>query len=252
MHSPAIPFTAHNIVLNDGTLTKPNSPVTADEPVARAVMRSLDLFFPPAERKGKTIVDLGCLEGGYTVEFARAGFEATGIEVRAQNVERCDFVASQLRLPNLHFARDDVRNLGNYPPFDAIFCSGLLYHLDRPATYLRLLAQQAKRLLILQTHYALTDSTPPDFSLSELTEHDGYQGRWYREFLESAEQADIEALSWAAYGNPRSFWIERLHLIQAIRDAGFSTVYEQPDFVSNNVTDHYIEEQDRSLFLAVR
>ena len=76
MKSPAIPFTAHNIVLNDGTLTRPNSPITADEPVARAVMRSLDLFFPPLERKGKTIVDLGCLEGGYTVEFARAGFEA--------------------------------------------------------------------------------------------------------------------------------------------------------------------------------
>ena len=252
MKSPAIPFTAHNIVLGDGTLTRPNSPVTADEPVTRAVMRSLDLFFPPSERKGKTIVDLGCLEGGYTVEFARAGFEATGMEAREQNVERCDFVASQLALPNLHFVRDDVRNLGNYAPFDAIFCSGLLYHLDRPATYLRLLAQQANHLLILQTHYALPDSTPGHFSLSELTEHDGYEGRWYGEFPEHADQRYIEALSWSAYGNPRSFWLERRHLIQAIRDAGFSTVYEQPDFVSNNVTDHYIEEQHRSLFVAVR
>src|ERR1035437_4088658 len=160
MKSPAMPFTAHNIVLGDGTLTRPNSPVTADEPVTRAVMRSLDLFFPPSERKGKTIVDLGCLEGGYTVEFARAGFEATGMEAREQNVERCDFVASQLALPNLHFVRDDVRNLGNYAPFDAIFCSGLLYHLDRPATYLRLLAQQANHLLILHTHYGLPTKIP--------------------------------------------------------------------------------------------
>jgi SAM-dependent methyltransferase len=252
MKSSAMPFTAHNIVLNDGTLTRPNSPLTADEPVTRAVLRTLDLFFPPATREGTTIVDLGCLEGGYTVEFARAGFEATGIEAREQNLERCDFVAAQLQLPNLHFVRDDVRNLGNYPPFDAIFCSGLLYHLERPATYLRLLAQQANRLLILQTHYALAESTPTDFKLSELTEHDGYQGRWYREFPEDADQKDIEALNWAAYGNPRSFWLERRHLIQAIRDAGFRTVYEQPDFVSNNVTDHYIEEQHRSLFLAVR
>ena len=78
MESPVIPFTAHNIVLNDGTFTRPDSPVTAEEPVTRAVMRSLDIFFPPSERKGKTIVDLGCLEGGYTVEFARAGFEEWG------------------------------------------------------------------------------------------------------------------------------------------------------------------------------
>ncbi|MGO9583348.1 MAG: class I SAM-dependent methyltransferase, partial [Acidimicrobiales bacterium] len=135
MKSPAIAFTAHNIALEDGTFTRPNSPVTADEPITRAVMRSLSLFFPASERKGKTIVDLGCLEGGYTVEFARAGFEATGLEAREQNIERCEYVASQLRLPNLHFVRDDARNLGEYGPFDAVFCCGLLYHLDRPASY---------------------------------------------------------------------------------------------------------------------
>lgn len=252
MESPVIPFTAHNIVLNDGTFTRPDSPVTAEEPVTRAVMRSLDIFFPPSERKGKTIVDLGCLEGGYTAEFARAGFEATGLEAREQNVERCEYVASQLRLPNLRFVCDDARNVGDYGPFDAVFCCGLLYHLDRPASYLRLLAQQTKRLLILHTHYALPDGTPTPFSLSELTEHDGYRGRWYQEFPEGADQRDIEASSWSAYGNSRSFWIERHHLIQAIRDAGFSTVYEQPDFVTNNVTDHYIEQQHRSLFVAVR
>jgi SAM-dependent methyltransferase len=252
MKSPAIAFTAHNIALEDGTFTRPNSPVTADEPITRAVMRSLSLFFPASERKGKTIVDLGCLEGGYTVEFARAGFEATGLEAREQNIERCEYVASQLRLPNLHFVRDDARNLGEYGPFDAVFCCGLLYHLDRPASYLKLLGQQTNRLLILQTHYALPHSTPAHFSLSELTEHDGYLGRWYQEFPEGTDQSDIEASSWSAYGNARSFWIERRHLIQAIRDAGFQTVYEQPDFVGNNVTDNYIEEQHRSLFIAVR
>jgi SAM-dependent methyltransferase len=251
MDSPLIPFTAHNIELPDGTRTCPGVPVTAEEPVTGAVLRTLDTFFPPSGRRRTTVIDLGCLEGGYTVEFARAGFDATGLEARAINFARCQLVADQLRMANLHFVRDDARNLGRYPIFDVVFCSGLLYHLDRPATFLRLLAQRTKRLLILQTHYSLSSVVPPQFDLSDLVEHDGYLGRWYREFAQDPDPGELEASNWSSYGNRRSFWLERSHLIQAIRDAGFTTVYEQPDFVANNVTDHYIEEQQRSLFVAV-
>jgi len=247
-----VPFTAHNIRLPDGSCTRPDFPLTADEPVTRAIMRTLDLLFPPAQRKGLTLADLGCLEGGYAVEFARAGFEVTGLDARRVNLERCQFVARALNLPNLRFVRDDARNLGDYPPFDIIFCSGLLYHLDRPASYLRLLASRTRRLLILQTHYALADRIPADFALSELTQHEGYQGRWYREFADEVTQEDVEASNWSSYGNPRSFWMERNHLLQGLRDSGFGIVYEQLDFVQNNVTDHYIEEQHRSLFLALK
>ncbi|MHB1575709.1 MAG: class I SAM-dependent methyltransferase [Candidatus Dormibacteria bacterium] len=252
MDSPLIPFTAHNIELPDRTLTRPGASLTAKEPVTQAVLRTLDLFFPPAGRAHTTVIDLGCLEGGYTVEFARAGFDATGLEAREVNFSRCQLVASQLRLPNLHFVRDDVRNLAQYPLFDVVFCSGLLYHLDRPATFLKLLGERSRRLLILQTHYSLGSGVPAHFDLSELVEHDGHLGRWYREFAEEPDPDEVEASNWSSYGNSRSFWLERSHLIQAIRDAGFSTVYEQPDFVANNVTDHYIEEQQRSLFVAVR
>ncbi len=227
-------------------------PLTATEPVTRAVMRTLDLFFPRAERKGKSLIDLGCLEGGYTVEFARAGFDAVGLDAREQNIARCQLVALRLGMPNLRFVRGDARDLADYPAFDVVFCSGLLYHLDRPVTYLRLLAQRTRRLLVLQTHYALPSGGPAHFSLSELVEHEGYQGRWYREFADEAAPEEVEAANWSSYGNAQSFWLERRHLIQAIRDAGFSTVYEQPDFVANNVTDPYIEEQQRSLFVAVR
>ncbi|MHB1499926.1 MAG: class I SAM-dependent methyltransferase [Candidatus Dormibacteria bacterium] len=251
MDSPLIPFTAHNIALPDGTLTRPDSPLTAAEPVTEAVMRTLDIFCPSAARAATTIIDLGCLEGGYTVEFARAGLQATGLDAREQNIARCELVASQLRMPNLQFVCDDARNLATYPVFDVIFCSGLLYHLDRPATYLRLLAQRSRRLLILQTHYALRADMASPFALSELVEHDGNLGRWYREFADDTDAGEMEASNWSSYGNPRSFWLERCHLLQALRDAGFSTVYEQPDFVANNVTDHYIEEQQRSLFVAV-
>lgn len=252
MDSPLIPFTAHNIELPGGTRTRPGAPLTAAEPVTRAVMRTLDIFFPGPDRKGTSLIDLGCLEGGYTVEFARAGFDAVGLEAREQNLARCQLVADRLGLANLRFVRDDARNLASYPTFDVTFCSGLLYHLDRPATFLKLLASRTRRLLVLNTHYALASDGPVHFAISGLVEHDGYQGRWYREFGEDASPDEVEASNWSSYGNPTSFWLERRHLIQAIRDAGFGTVYEQPDFVASNVSDPYIEEQARSLFVAVR
>jgi 2-polyprenyl-3-methyl-5-hydroxy-6-metoxy-1,4-benzoquinol methylase len=119
-------FTAHNIRLDDGSLTKPEqSWLIEDVPLLKFSKQFLQTAFPEGFA-GKRIVDLGCLEGGYTVGFARAGFDALGIEVRQNNFENCQRVKAGTNLPNLTFAWDDVRNLGKYGVFDAIFCCGLL------------------------------------------------------------------------------------------------------------------------------
>jgi hypothetical protein len=72
-------FSAHNIELPDGEQTKPGTELVADSPVLLAALRTLDVVFDPDDgRAHHTIVDLGCLEGGYTVEFARAGLARSG------------------------------------------------------------------------------------------------------------------------------------------------------------------------------
>jgi 2-polyprenyl-3-methyl-5-hydroxy-6-metoxy-1,4-benzoquinol methylase len=80
-----VSFTHHNIRLDDGTLTKPEIGfLLSESPWFLAAKRTLEVTFH-GNIAGKRIVDLGCLEGGYTVEFARMGFEALGIEVRKSN-----------------------------------------------------------------------------------------------------------------------------------------------------------------------
>lgn len=255
-------FTAHNIRLPGGEETFPGAPPIADRPQAVALLRTLDIAFD-GRVEGRSIVDLGCLEGGWTVEFARAGFDALGLEARRLNIEKCEYVADRLNLPNLRFVQDDVHNVERYGPFDAVYCSGLFYHLDDPSAYLRTLARCTRRILLLQTHFATTDelaaaqamdgmTTVERHGLSPLTSHEGVVGRWYPEYPEGEDDESVERRLWASYGNHRSFWIEKRHLIQALRDAGFSPVYEQFDFVRNNVTDDYIEQLDRSLFVAYR
>ena len=212
-----------------------------------ALLPILDQGLPPR------VVDLGCLEGGYAVEFARAGYDVVGVEARGSNIERCNFVAEQVNLPNLRFAQDDVRYLRRYGTFDAVFCCGLLYHLDRPVAFLTEVADLTRRLLLLQTHYATPDDETWDrFRLSPMTVHEGRMGRWYTEWEPGLSDEEIETLSWASVGNSSSFWLEKRQLLQTLVDVGFPIVCEQFDFLDDIVGSDYIEQEHRSFFLGLK
>src|SRR5262249_22718206 len=159
--------------------------------------RILETVFP-VDRSKIRVADLGCLEGGYAVGFARFGFRVLGLEVRAANFEACAYVKANTSLPNLEFVQDDAWNIARYGKFDAVFCCGLWSHLDRPKRFLDLLASVTTRLLILQTHFA-TDAVSSKFGPSELVENEGLLGRWYTEFAADDAVANREARKWASW-----------------------------------------------------
>jgi SAM-dependent methyltransferase len=227
-------FTAHNIVLPDGSQTLPGMPVLADLPLTQGALRIARRICPPSAERPPRVADLGCLEGGYAVEFARAGYEVVGIEARTDSVARCNFVRSRLGLENLVFVQDDARNLGAYGEFDIVLCFGLLYHLNGPVAFLRQLANLTRKLLLLDTHYADYQPTP-NYPLSEIVEHEGVLGRWYSETPEGewTSVAEMEASAWASWINTTSFWVLKEHLLKAMQDAGFQFVSEQFDAFEN-------------------
>jgi SAM-dependent methyltransferase len=189
------------------------------------------------ELSEKTILDLGCLEGGYTVEFARLGMNATGLEVRTSNFQNCEIVRRALNLPNLHFIQDDCWNIEQYGHFDVIFCSGLLYHLHDPVAFLKLLRAQCD-LLILDTHFA-TEAPTNTFALSDLTVHEGLRGRWYFETPED-KNPKSDAAKWTSWGNHQSFWPLEKELIRAVSSVGFKEI-------DLNAFTRPIEEQRRTI-----
>jgi precorrin-6B methylase 2 len=99
--SRPLQFTAHNIEFAPGDRTMEDQPLVSDWPLVHAALRTLRLAFGRSTMKGLRIVDLGALEGGYAVEFARAGLDVLGIEGRHSNYEKCQYVAQRLSLPNL-------------------------------------------------------------------------------------------------------------------------------------------------------
>ena len=148
-------FTQHNIRLDDGTFTKPESARSmVDYPYFKSARGILETVFP-GDKSRFRLADVGCLEGGYAVEFARMGFQVVGIEVRDLNIAACDYAKSKTDLPNLQFVQDNALNIASHGLFDAVFCCGLFYHLDDPKQYLETLSSVTKKLLILVTHFSL-------------------------------------------------------------------------------------------------
>jgi SAM-dependent methyltransferase len=273
-----VAFTAHNIRLDCGARTKPDAGPIEKEPVFLAARRALDIALT-GDPSGYRIADLGCLEGGYSVEFARLGFQVLGLEVRSENFAACQHVKAGTDLPNLSFVQDDCWNIDKYGEFDAIFCCGLFYHLDRPREFLTLLSKVTKRLLILQTHYSaavplgldrvprrllrfLPASVRTDlpaierYRLGPMTTHEGLPGRWFTEFADAEDHKKREGRKWSSWDNVRSFWVQREYLAQAMQDAGFGVVAEQLDACGPDIaaalTEGYNRRNWRGTFLGVK
>jgi SAM-dependent methyltransferase len=274
-----VSFTSHNIRLDDGSFTKPDVGYSMDvHPWFLAAKRLLDATFP-GDKRHLRIADLGCLEGGYTVEFARLGLQALGLDVRELNIEACRYVQSKVNLPNLEFVRDDAWNIAAHGTFDVVFCCGLFYHLDKPREFLDLLSQVTKRLLILQTHFSEAKDSPSfiqprrfrravarifplkntgttTHKLSFLSENEGLPGRWMPEFRNRRAFVDRENRRWASWNNKHSFWIQREYLLQALRDAGFDLVLEQFDALGPNIASEMTvgsyRTSGRSTFIGIK
>ena len=226
-------FCTHNVLCEDGTHTmSPDERTLDQESTFLQARRYLDLVFPNTTSRGRLrIADLGCLEGGFSLEIAKLGFEVWGFEVREANYHLC--LDMQRRNPHSHlkFIKDDVRNLEAYGRFDAIFCSGILYHLDHPGSFLELLGRVCSRLLMLQTHFAFGDEfagpSKSRFNLSDLDIHEGMQGRWFTEFAPDTPESVQEVHIWSGWQNHQSFWIRREDLLQKLLSVGFDSVAEQ-------------------------
>ena len=271
-------FTAHNVLLDNGEYTMGKDKILlADSAMWTSIAKTVDLFFPDKnERKNLRTVDLGCLEGGYAVEFARMGFDSLGIEAREDNIAACNYVKSNLHLSNLNFAQDDVRNMCKYGKFDITLCYGLLYHLDNPVEFLKTMSSCTTKMLLLNTHFAPEHDvrynlgflnqyliapiqkrmtflqSQKNYRLSRATTHENFRGRWYKEWNESASKNKVQKMLWASYNNSRSFWLFKKDLTKAMHDAGFDHVFEQFDFTGDLAPDNYTQYYNRTMFVAIK
>ena len=254
-------FTAHNVRLDDGSYTFPQAdPV--DTMGDYVCVRNLLPVLYPQGWTGRSIVDLGCLEGGFATEFARLGLDSTGIDVREANIANAEFIKARTDLSNLRFIRDDAWNVARYGPFDMVFCVGLHYHMEDQHRFLQEMARACRKAIFIDTHVAPEFDHEPavrTFDLGPLTTHEGLPGRWYAEhdLDPRADKAQLESLKWASWENRRSFWPTKGALVRSLREAGFSVVVEDFDQLLNLST-HYLSPEgwhyqtSRAMFVGIK
>lgn len=247
-------FTSHNIRLADGSYTMPGmDSVLEDYEWLISAKRYVNMVFGN-DASRKSVIDLGCLEGGYTVAFARMGMRSLGLEVRASNFENCEYVKKNVEELPVDFVKDDAWNADKYGNFDLVFCSGLLYHLDKPGQFIDLIGKIAQKMVIIHTHYAPEEDSSV-FTLSPITEHDGYRGRWYHEH-ESDKIEEIETYRWSSWTNKNSFWMSKGEILKSLQKNGFDIVFEAFDFlrgdIAESMRDGYYATESRGMFIGVR
>jgi SAM-dependent methyltransferase len=161
------------------------------------------------------VLELGCLEGGQTVELARRGYEVTAIEGRPENVQRARWICRLLRVDAIVIGADLERvPLRAFGRFDVVFCTGLLYHLPRPREFIAQLPEVAPSLF-LSTHYAESEEETAN----------GLPGRWYREL---GRQDPLSGLS------EQSFWPTKSALLDLLRSSGYKHIEITRDWMHPN------------------
>jgi len=169
----------------------------------------VELFFDWAFRFGRveTILELGAHEGNHTLQLAggQGVRRVVALEGREDNVRRAQLVLEAFAPTNVEFRHYNLERFdpAEFTGFDAVFCSGLLYHLPEPWTLITKVAGIC-RFLYLDTHYAATEETLVG----------PYHGRWHQEGPDS-----LSGLS------PRSFWLTVKDLVLVLMENGFLLRY---------------------------
>lgn len=220
----------HNIRLADGIYT-----AFCEDwyPEHQAIMNVIDSHLNHSYRDSR-VLDIGCLEGYFSLECALHGSNVVGIDAKEINIKKCEFVRSVMRAGDLAFVLDDAMNVTRerYGSFDVVLALGLLYHLDDPFTFLSHVAELCDGFLLLDTLVALDNedqlvgdwrprlSSPRDFSFSGKS----YRGRLYREYEEGADDVERAFSVTASHTNDMSVWLTEEALVNLLWDVGFQQV----------------------------
>lgn len=139
----------HNIHLPDGTQTAPDHWL-GDFPNYKWQSIAAHL---PQDLKGWSVLDIGCNAGFYSIQLALRGADVLAVDHNQHYLKQAQWVVGQFSLERqIRFEQMEVYQLtGLQQRFDLVLFMGVLYHLRYPLLALDIVADRARRFLILQT-----------------------------------------------------------------------------------------------------
>jgi tRNA (mo5U34)-methyltransferase len=108
----------------------------------------------PRDLRGKTVLDIGCNGGFYSIEMKRRGADrVVGIDHDPDYLNQAQFAAEVSGYGDIEFRQLSVYDVGRLGErFDVVIFMGVLYHLRHPLLALDLLHEHATRdILVFQS-----------------------------------------------------------------------------------------------------
>lgn len=176
----------------------------------------------PNDLTGKSVLDIGCNAGFYSIEMKRRGAERViGIDSDERYLAQARY-ASKVLGRNIEFRNMsvyDVASLGE--KFDVVIFMGVLYHLRHPLLALDLLYENVvKDLLVFQSMQRGSNQVEPLKTDYDFWETDVFQNNAFPQmyFIEHRYSND-----------PTNWWIPNRACMEAmLRSSGFE-ITEHPE-----------------------
>lgn len=175
---------------------------------------------------GKTVLELGPLEGGHSYMLHGLGAKVTAVEANSAAYLRCLCIKEIFNLIGVRYLLGDFSKFlsENNQRFDAVIASGVLYHMTNPVELLKSIARSTDRVF-LWTHY-YDESVYSNRADAHLFRRDkgvddllgGYGGvrKLYAQ----------EALDWTGFTggtNVHAIWMDKKSILRFFADYGFKT-----------------------------
>ena len=169
----------------------------------------------PADLSGKTVLDIGCNAGFYSIEMKRRGADRVlGIDFDEGYLAQARF-AAEVADCDIEFRLLSVYDVGALQEkFDVILFMGVLYHLRHPLLALDLIREHvAKDLLIFQSMQR---------GSTDVAQVEQNYDFWQRDLFDRPEFPKMHFIEHRYADDPTNWWVPNRACTEAmLRSSGF-------------------------------
>jgi tRNA (mo5U34)-methyltransferase len=179
----------------------------------------------PDDLTGKSVLDIGCNAGFYSLEMKRRGAaRVLGVDFDERYLAQARF-AAEVAAEDIEFRQLSVYDVAILrEKFDLVIFMGVLYHLRHPLLALDLIREHVARdLMLFQTMQRGSKDVmqpKPDYDF------------WQTEIFERADFSAMYFIERRYAGDPTNWWIPNRACTEAmLRSAGFEIIAHPEDEV---------------------